>query len=78
MPKIENCGEGGEGIVVTVTPNYLLPKDYSRCSSEECPIKECLRLKSYLNEIKTNEIILVSEFGKNKEIKSAEDCNYFL
>ena len=76
--KIENCPEGGEGIVVNTKPYYLLPNDYSRCNNVTCPANDCYRLKSYLYEEKQNEIMLVTDFSKDQNIESSEDCNYYI
>jgi hypothetical protein len=65
--KIEKCPEGGEGVVVKIKPDNLLPKDYSRCISVHCPAQDCSRLQSYLYEKDEDEVILMSDFGKDKK-----------
>lgn len=76
--KIENCPEGGEGVVVNIKPYYLLPNDYSRCSNVTCPANDCYRLKSYLYGSKNNETMLVTDFSKDQKIETSEDCNYYI
>jgi hypothetical protein len=76
--KIEKCPEGGEGVVVKIKPDNLLPKDYSRCISVYCPAQDCSRLQSYLYEKEEDEVILMSDFGKDKKIESKEDCEFYI
>jgi len=76
--KIEKCAEGGEGVVVTIKPPYLLPKDYSRCNFVQCPANDCFRLQSYLYGIKNEETMVVTDFSKDQTIESKEDCNYYI
>lgn len=78
IEQIENCQEGGEGILFIPKPQYLLPKDYSRCISVECPVQDCSRLQSYLYEKDEDEVILMSDFGKDKKIESKEDCEFYI
>lgn len=76
--KIEKCPEGGEGVIVKIKPDNLLPKDYCRCISLDCPAKDCSRLQSYLYEMDEEERILITDFGKDKKIESKEDCEFYI
>ena len=76
--KIEKCPEGGEAVQVKIKPDNLLPKDYSRCISVHCPAQDCSRLQSYLYEKDEDEVILMSDFGKDKKIESKEDCEFYI
>jgi hypothetical protein len=76
--KIDNCPEGGDGIVIIPKPDCLLPKDYSRCISVDCPANDCARLQSYLYDAQSEDPILTSDFGQDKKIESKEDCDYYL
>jgi hypothetical protein len=81
--KIDNCPEGGDGIVIIPKPAYLLPKDYSRCISVDCPARDCARLQNYLydrqsEELISEELIFVSDFSQDKKIEVKEDCEFYL
>lgn len=78
IEQIENCQEGGEGILFIPKPQYLLPKDYSRCISVDCPAQDCCRLQSYLYERDKEERVLITDFGKDKKIESKEDCEFYI
>ena len=76
--QIDNCPEGGDGVVVTIKPPYLLPSEYSRCSFVTCPANDCFRLQSFLYEEKNNQKMLVSDFSEGQTIVDKEDCNYYI
>lgn len=76
--KIEKCCEGGEGLVVNMKPDYLLPNDFSRCNFVQCPANDCFRLKTYLYENGTNPNVLINDFSKEQKTESSEDCNYYI
>jgi len=76
--KIDNCPEGGDGIVIIPKPSYLLPKDYSRCISVDCPARDCARLQNYLYDRQSEEPILMSDFSQDKKIEVKEDCEFYL
>jgi hypothetical protein len=76
--KIDNCPEGGDGIVIIPKPPYLLPKDYSRCISVDCPARDCARLQNYLYDRQSEEPILMSDFSQDKKIEVKEDCEFYL
>jgi hypothetical protein len=76
--QIDNCPEGGDGVVVTIKPPYLLPNEYSRCNFVQCPANDCFRLQSYLYGIKNNQTMSVSDFSEGQTIVDKEDCNYYI
>ena len=78
IQQIDNCPEGGDGVVIIPKPTYLLPKDYTRCSSVDCPADDCSRLQNYLYDAQSEERIVISDFGKDKKIESKEDCEFYI
>lgn len=80
IEKIENCQEGGEGIVIKPNYPFTLDSDISRCSCLECKAQNCLRLLVYKSEITNpnNNRILVSKFCGDVLTDPKNDCNFYI
>lgn len=78
MQKHDNCPEGGEGIVITISKDKL-PTDVTRCTCTVCPTQNCARLNTYLKEQNNlNKDSLYVSFCGNLTLNPETDCNYFL
>jgi hypothetical protein len=76
--KIEKCAEGGEGVIITFRPSYLLPNDYGRCNFVQCPANDCRRLKSYQYGVENHETMSVVDFSEGQFIIDKDDCKYYI
>jgi hypothetical protein len=76
--QIDNCPEGGDGVVVIIKPSYLLPNDYARCNFVDCPAIDCFRLRSYQYGIENNQTMSVVDFSEDNIIIDKEDCKYYI
>lgn len=80
MNVIENCHEGGEGIVINNNPDVLLPYSEVRCSCASCPAAlKCLRFKTYLKEVDTKpKEAITASFCGEVFTNAEKDCDYFI
>lgn len=61
--SIEKCAEGGEGIIITPKNNNLIYDDVTRCTNQECPVKEqCSRFLQTKIDGNTNNNFYYAEF----------------